>query len=304
MKKEIYIRNFTEDDIDFAVELIRIERWNYLPVDIKRLLEYEPNGCFVAEKNNKRVGFIFTISYDRALKSGYKSRIGWIALLIIHPTYRRRGIGTALTKHAMDYLYNIGANSIWLHSDKNAVRFYQKLGFEILGETLRLKMKSEALRDADIFTVEQDIDPLNKDDLEKIAQFDALYFGANRLEVLKRLYRDYPHFCYVARSSGKIIGYIMSRKNLKGYSIGPFICHPKYLDIARSLLCKCLASMLQRNKNFRITIDVPSENLYALSLLLKLGFQSSSKTIRMCYGERGHFREIKSIFAFGGLEKG
>uniref|UniRef100_A0A6G1S5B6 N-terminal methionine N(alpha)-acetyltransferase NatE n=1 Tax=Aceria tosichella TaxID=561515 RepID=A0A6G1S5B6_9ACAR len=51
-------------------------------------------------------------------------------------TYRRRGIGTAMLRHVIDYAAEKGVDDIYLHvqsSNTVAIQFYKKFGFEING---------------------------------------------------------------------------------------------------------------------------------------------------------------------------
>lgn len=60
---DLTIRKFRPKDIDFAYEMVAKERWNDRREDIKRMFNYEPNGCFIAETNHDSVGHVFSINY-------------------------------------------------------------------------------------------------------------------------------------------------------------------------------------------------------------------------------------------------
>ena len=87
------IRPFTRDDIAPALQLCRSAGWNQLHADWSRLIEYQPNGCFVAELDGRLVGTVTTTSYG--------TELAWIGMMLVHPEYRRRGIGTELMNAAM-----------------------------------------------------------------------------------------------------------------------------------------------------------------------------------------------------------
>jgi len=142
---------------------------------------------------------------------------------------------------------------------------------------------------------------LKKEDIEEIAEFDADYFGANRINILSSLYRDYPKHCLVVYDGPRISGYIMCRKTEKGYRIGPWVCNPKKSETARASLAKCMQTA---KKNARMFIGVPALNTAAVGILRSLGFEQYSKSIRMRFGKEIRDEIVKGIFAIGGPEKG
>jgi len=61
-----------------------------------------------------------------------------IANVAVHPEYRQRGIGRALTKKAVEHAQSLGHRDIWLHvraGNIPAIRLYESLGF--IERTLR-----------------------------------------------------------------------------------------------------------------------------------------------------------------------
>lgn len=55
----------------------------------------------------------------------------WVA-----PDYMGRGIGRALFAHAVDTVREWGASALELDADPNATRFYERMGCEVIGETV------------------------------------------------------------------------------------------------------------------------------------------------------------------------
>ena len=65
--------------------------------------------------------------------AGYDGHRGWLYTVAVSPEYRRRGIGTALVRHAVAALRTAGCTKVNLQirSTNLAVRkFYESLGFE------------------------------------------------------------------------------------------------------------------------------------------------------------------------------
>jgi ribosomal protein S18 acetylase RimI-like enzyme len=63
----------------------------------------------------------------------YDGGFGWIAMMLVEPAYRGRGLGTGLTRWAMAYLTSRGVKAIRLDSTAEAERLYEALGFRAVG---------------------------------------------------------------------------------------------------------------------------------------------------------------------------
>lgn len=86
-----------------------------------------PHTGFVWEQDGKVVGNASLIPF-----SYQGQRIYLIANIATHPEYRQRGIGRALTEHALQYARQRKANAVWLHvrdDNPGAIRIYARLGF-------------------------------------------------------------------------------------------------------------------------------------------------------------------------------
>ena len=285
----IFIRPFQEDDIDFAYKLDMMEQWNDTRNDVKRMFSYEPNGCFIAQIKSEPVGHVFSISYGR---------LGWIGLMIVKAEHRRRGIGTLLTKRAIDYLLNRKVETIKLEAVSTIANLYRKLGFVDEYDSLRFRgisgEKSMSLSG-------HCTNALKKEEITELAKFDAEYFGTNRIKVLSGLYQDSPQLCFVSHIGSKIKGYIMCRKTESGHRIGPWVCNPENLQGARELLSKCMETI---GRNVKLYVGVPAVNEIAVEILREFGFTQYSKSIRMRFGKELETECVSGIFAIGGPEKG
>ncbi len=281
-------RLFKESDIEFAYESTKIEGWNYAKKDIQRMFSYNPSGCFVAEINGKRVGHVFSVSYGK---------LGWLGLLIVRAECRRKGIGTALMKEAINHLLTSGVETIRLEAVSAIATIYRKLGFVDEYDSLRLL----GVNRKTAFAASSNVKLLKKETLTEIARFDAEYFGANRIKVLSSLYHDHPKLCFVSYAGSKIAGYVMFRKVEKGYRVGPWICTPKNPEAAKELLIKCMEKI---EENAKLYVGVLAVNKEAVEILRDFGCEQYSKSIRMYFGEKLETECVSGIFAIGGPEKG
>lgn len=66
--------------------------------------------------------------------AGFDGHRGWVYFMAVAPEYRRRGIGSQLMAHAECRLADLGCLKVNLQvraSSPDAVRFYERLGFQV-----------------------------------------------------------------------------------------------------------------------------------------------------------------------------
>jgi ribosomal protein S18 acetylase RimI-like enzyme len=292
------IRNFSADTFQYVANLYATEDWGYLSSDIKRYMEWEPDGCFVAKIDDKYVGHVFSVSYDH---------LGWIGLLRVDPNFRKRGIGSELMKQAISYLHDTGVKVIKLEAVQNAVNLYRRLGFKEEFDSLRFRVVVQNLSVMEhTFSMNSservEIRPMKNKDILSIAELDSLYFRAPRTKVLRTLFQEFPHLCFVADTGNTLIGYVMCRKSTSGtYKIGPWVSDPEEPKVAGRLLITCLRKLGENNV---LALGIPVINEQAISILKKFGFQHASTCKRMYLGQIPVKDNPKGIFAIGGSEKG
>jgi GNAT superfamily N-acetyltransferase len=286
----VVIRLWTQVDIDSVAQSVQREGWGHTRRDVERCWRFEPNGCFIAEVEGRPVGHVFTVSYGK---------VGWIALLIVNPESRGKGVGTVLIEKAIDFLRKVGVETIRLDAVPKAVSLYKRLGFTAEFDSLRfsrlLGLGRKSGRGEGVLVF-----PIREEDVEEVAEFDSGYFGANRLCVLRGLYDDESKRCFVAKQKRRILGYVMCRETLKGHWIGPFVCRNH--SIAKSLLRVCMDTFEGRETELRL--GMPAANKDGVALMERLSFHLTSKSVHMVLGKRTREGDISGVFGIGGAEKG
>ncbi|GAG55286.1 unnamed protein product [marine sediment metagenome] len=145
---EVKIRKATPDDagsISHIWEVVCAERIYTAvstPFTAKQESEYisslsEREGIFVAEFNNKIVGFLSLDLWSKVIDS-FK-HVGTIGTFIL-PEWRRKGISYILASHTFDFAKANDYIKIVVYvrkGNEQAIKFYQSLGFLIKGELER-----------------------------------------------------------------------------------------------------------------------------------------------------------------------
>lgn len=127
---QIYIREADETDIPATFKIRTATTENAMteaelaasgitPESVENLLRTD-GRCWVAEAGDRIVGFCI---------ANVNSRSIWA--LFILPAYEGRGIGRRLLEAAVDWLWQSGAEVIWLATETNtrAEGFYERLGW-------------------------------------------------------------------------------------------------------------------------------------------------------------------------------
>ncbi|MDO8539084.1 MAG: GNAT family N-acetyltransferase [Opitutaceae bacterium] len=283
---EVKLRQLTSGDVPFATELNAIVGWNQTDKDWRGYLEFEPEGCFVAELGGRPVGTATTISYG--------DRVGWIGMVLVRPEGRRSGIGTRLLRHAIDYLQRRGTVCIKLDATPMGKKVYVPLGFADEYEVTRY----EGTALADVAKPDPALQPFGPADVTAVAAFDRTAFGASREAVLQSMIRRNPEFCHVAREGSKIRGYVIAREGRQAVQLGPWLAD----DPATAE--QLMRAVFHRVGGRRIFVDVPNPNSAGCALVEKYGFAVQRGFTRMHLGENLNPGSPSDVYGTSGAEKG
>ncbi len=105
---------------------------------IRLFLERNPGMSFTAWKEGKLVGTVLC---------GHDGRRGYIHHLIVHPDYRREGIGQSLVSRTMFALTRIGIQKCHLFvfdDNQEGIKFWESLGWT---KRVELTMMSHEIAD-------------------------------------------------------------------------------------------------------------------------------------------------------------
>jgi len=117
----LQVRTMLTADLPFADSLRALVGWNQTLADWQRFLTMEPQGCFLAEWDGVPAGTATTVVYGPDL--------AWIGMVLVHPEYRRRGIGGGLLLRCIEHLQALGVRCIKLDATPEGRPVYEKLGF-------------------------------------------------------------------------------------------------------------------------------------------------------------------------------
>src|ERR1700759_151747 len=135
------LRVMRAQDILGGLRLNTIVGWNQTAADWTRFLTASPNGCFVMDGGGKIVGTATTLSYE--------NRFAWIGMVLVDPSHRNRGVGTALLQRTIEYLDAAGIPTLKLDATPAGKPLYEKLGFVSEYEIDRWVLKRSVAHELD-----------------------------------------------------------------------------------------------------------------------------------------------------------
>ncbi len=278
------IRLMKTNDLAEVKRLCDSFHWPYTEADLARLLELQPNGCFCAQDGGRHLGQAIGVLMRDT---------GAIGIVGVRQDWRGQGIGTELTRAALDFLLGAGASQVKLDATEMGIRIYRVLGFR---EMCSIHHFSKRIPAQPVHPASADMSPALS--LDQVARLDAEAYGVGRERVLAALARD-SEVIGIYRGD-EIQGYGMVRATAEpnGIWVGPMVSRDA--DAGRELL----RVVIDRLGGHKVRLGVPEPNQAACRFLEESGFSLDFTITRMYYGDLEPREDPRAIWAEAGHEKG
>jgi len=261
-------------DLDEAFRLSTAVGWNQRLDDWRMLLQLAPAAAFAAVSDARAVSIVGT-----AIGIDYGA-FAWIAMMLVDPAYRGRGVGQRLLEAAMDALPS--HLPIRLDATPLGRPLYRRYGFEDEAPLTRHVIDDARLAEkcaARTRTAPRAVRPLADADLAIVVEQDRQTFGGTRGAVLDWAFRGAPQYAYTVPSDNTergLIHYCLGRRGRLFDQIGPVVAGDD--DAARALICAALGAAGNR----RIAVDAFDSRLAFAAALRAHGFVVQRPLVRMC----------------------
>jgi GNAT superfamily N-acetyltransferase len=220
---------------------------------------------------------------------------GWICMVLVTASERRRGHATALLGWAIARLRELGRVP-GLDATPAGRAVYLPLGFrDVYPVTRRRAAGGGPL--PDVPGEAAPIHLMQPADIPAVAAFDAPRFGADRTALLADLLRRAPALAFVALAGDAITGFALGRPGRTATQIGPVVAQDAATGAAlvRAALAACRGPVL---------IDVPDRQRALQAALAAAGFGAERPFMRMLDGRSAPFGRPAAIVALAGPEFG
>jgi GNAT superfamily N-acetyltransferase len=205
------IRLLTTGDLSDAFGLSATAGWNQRIADWRMLLQLAPAGAFTAVTGSHLVGTAIGIDYGT---------FGWIAMMLVEPAWRGRGLGARLLEAAIDAVPP--ERPIRLDATPLGRPLYRRYGFEDEATLTRHVAETVNPRVDESAAPSCHVRRLTAADLPAIAALDSAVFGADRRTLLDWTLRGAPHYAHVVESEAGM-HYCLGRAGRLFDQIGPVV---------------------------------------------------------------------------------
>lgn len=242
-------------DIPAAMTLVEAASWNQTGSDWHRVIDYRPEGCFKALKEDRLVGTVTSTAYG--------DQLAWIGMMLVDQSMRRQGIGLALMEKVVKSLQDDSVQTIKLDATPAGRPLYEQLGFVAQFDFHRWRRNETSMASAQ----------WKAGSLEALHQhrhLDLHAFGVDRWLWLKRLMPDCH--CVVTEH-----GYGMLKRGRIADYLGPVVA-------ASSSAAAHIVAELVGVTSSTLFWDIPQQNEFVQSLAHQLGFEPVRTLTRMALG--------------------
>lgn len=286
----------TKADVDEGLRLCRASRWNQIGRDWVQFLDLDPGGAMVACRGDRVVGSVATVRY--------RPDLAWVAMVLVEPEERGRGIGRALLQQGLALVADVPV--VGLDATPAGRPLYLTLGFADAFELRR--MQRAGGRDA-LAALTADgvpdrgpaVRPLRPADWAAVLRVDRHATGVDREDMLRWLAAGAPAYAWVSEApfTGEVDGLVLGRPGENFEHLGPIVAAD--LPTAQGLVRAALPRVAAERP---VVIDaaVPQEGWQAW--LEGLGFEEQRPFTRMYRGAAGPRVCAPGLFAIIGPEFG
>lgn len=272
-------RALTLDDVEAGLALSREAGWNQAAGDWRLILTTGSGRGVVA--GGQLVATAAVLPYG--------ARLGWICMVLVTRSARRRGIATRLMRWAIDSLAADGRVA-GLDATEAGREVYARMGFH---ETLSLTRFHAAAPHGG--PVAPAVRRMTGEDRAAVAEFDARVFGADRGRLIGALADRVPDLALVAEDCGRICGLSLARDGDRCMQIGPLLAD----DAATA---EALVSQACARAQGAVLVDVPDRHAGLARWLAAHGFAAQRGFTRMLNGAAAAPADPARTFAIAGPE--
>lgn len=200
-----------------------------------------------------------------------------MGMVIVHPDFRRGGLGKDVTAAALGVMTIGGCVS--LVSTPEGLPLYEKMGFEVVS-VVHKYVRSQGLSGYADKPIDQgNVVSLRLDDIERVNALDVQAFGVDRREFLRHRVRQ-ASAGWMLVNDAQIHGYALGIKGAASWILGPVVARDD--GVATQLTAQIAQATMDAMR-----IDVPAQHAdWAACELPRWGFAKVAEPPVMTYHGR------------------
>lgn len=285
LPEDFSIGPMTRDEAARLIDWAAAEGWNPGLGDLDAAWAYDPEAFIALRRGTGLAGGGAILRYGVAA--------GFMGLFILHPDYRRQGLGRILWHERLRRLRArltpdapIGMDGVF-----DMVPFYAAGGFRLLHRDLRYEGLAAGQPDRQAVALEGI-------DFAALEAFDARIFQVPRGAFLRRWLAQPGGIGLALNDPAALRGYGFLRPCRDGYKLGPVFADDP--DSAARLI----GSLCAQVPGARVQLDIPEPNQDALRIAQGLGWREAFGCARMVHGGTGAPMPTGAIYGVSSFEFG
>ncbi|QSO46026.1 GNAT family N-acetyltransferase [Alicyclobacillus mengziensis] len=210
----------------------------------------------------------------------YGRELAFLGMVIVHPLWQRKGLGSAIVKKCLELAEELGVNRVGLLATDAGYPLYRSLGFETVERVHRYIGKPKRITRGRGGHVGIHIRPLGETDWTELISMDQEVTGVLRKETYMAFVKTVTTAIVARDGQGQLLGYAMASEVGDMLIIGPL--HATATEVATELALHLTQSALGQ-----VRIDVPAGQTEWMRVLLALGLEEVHVSPMMLYGGQG-----------------
>ena len=268
------IRLLAAENLDDALALSTSAGWNQQHDDWRMLLRLAPAGSFAALSDGRIVGTAIGIDYG-----GF----AWVAMMLVDPAYRGRGVGGQLLEAAMAAVPS--HLPVRLDATPLGRPLYERYGFTEEAKLTRHVADGSSDPVVPVAAKEPHVGSarvrqLTAVDLETVTNQDRQIFGGDRRVVLEWALHSAPRYAHAAQNESGLTHYCLGREGRLFDQIGPVVAADD--ETAQRLVNATLLNASGRP----VALDAFDSQRTFTAWLGTRGFREQRPLFRMCLPRR------------------
>ncbi|MEO8246851.1 MAG: GNAT family N-acetyltransferase [Chloroflexota bacterium] len=263
------IRHATPADLPHVRALRDAAEWKTHPWAVYEAMRAPHARFFLALDGDGVAGMGSGISYGR---------LGVVGNMVVAPSRRREGIGSAILGEVLGFLDERGVERVELFATPAGRPLYERHGFtgQEPGTLAEIPVAAGALLREEGHTVVHTSEPAA---LARLAAYDGPRFGGDRSPILAAALADPARSTIVATRVGVLVGYAVVRD--EGTRLGPWLA-----DDTRAAAALLRATLDARPPELDAPVlaMMPAENASGRAWLAGIGARLSGSDGRMARG--------------------
>ena len=250
------IQELTSADLEFISEL-QPPDWRDITPNLRLMIQSDICFPIKVVENNRMIGIGVRIMHPE---------VAWLAMIIVHPEYRSKGIGKLITETLIEDAMSAGYERVYLVATPLGYPMYTKLGFQTEAEYSFTRNEEWHMESP----VSSYIVPFSEEHTEDIFRLDRMASDEDRSERIK----DYLNDSFVYLRDEKVHGFY-----LPSFFEGLIVASGEEAGIE-------LMKLRLNSPAFGNVAILPMENLPARKFLGENGFNEFRTAQRMYLGKK------------------